>query len=304
MFEIFFIIAPMFLIIFGSAFLQRLKRFNHKYLFVLNQFALHIGFPILIFYSIINSRLNLTTQLDLILINSIFILFLFCLITLIAKMFCLDKKLIRTILIGLTFSNVAYLGIPILMKVYNQTIADHATIITSVYLFWIFSLGIWGLAQLTKRIETREELIKLVFLNPLLLAVFLGVFVKIFNLPIPPTIKQSLEMIASSITPLVLIVIGLFLGEFKIHNKKAWLLSLVLSLFSLLVIPFLFYLYVKLTNKNLEFWKPSIIQAAMPLAITPFALADQFNLKKDLIARWIVLSTILSIFTIPFWIAI
>ncbi len=42
----------------------------------------------------------------------------------------------------------------------------------------------------------------------------------------------------------------------------------------------------------------------MPLAITPFALSDKYFLNKVFISRAIVLSTILSIITLPFWIAI
>jgi predicted permease len=40
----------------------------------------------------------------------------------------------------------------------------------------------------------------------------------------------------------------------------------------------------------------------MPLAITPFALADKYKLEKMFIARAIVLSTILSAITIPIWV--
>ena len=39
----------------------------------------------------------------------------------------------------------------------------------------------------------------------------------------------------------------------------------------------------------------------MPLAITPFMMADKYNLDKNLIARLIVLSTILSVVSLPFW---
>ncbi len=42
----------------------------------------------------------------------------------------------------------------------------------------------------------------------------------------------------------------------------------------------------------------------MPLAITPFALADKYNLDKDFIARSIILSTILSAISLPFWISL
>jgi predicted permease len=42
----------------------------------------------------------------------------------------------------------------------------------------------------------------------------------------------------------------------------------------------------------------------MPLAITPFALARQYDLDQEFIARSIVMSTVLSLISLPFWISL
>ena len=73
---------------------------------------------------------------------------------------------------------------------------------------------------------------------------------------------------------------------------------------TLMILPGLFYFGVKLFGFAPSEFSASIIEAAMPLAITPFALADIYKLNKGFIARSIVLSTILAIITIPFWTSI
>jgi hypothetical protein len=72
----------------------------------------------------------------------------------------------------------------------------------------------------------------------------------------------------------------------------------------LTVIPGLFYLSIRLADANAYWVAPSLIESAMPLAITPFALADTYELDKEFIARSIVLSTIVAVLTLPFWISL
>jgi predicted permease len=48
----------------------------------------------------------------------------------------------------------------------------------------------------------------------------------------------------------------------------------------------------------------SAVLAAMPLAITPFALARTYDPDREFLARAIVLSTMLSAVSIPFWISL
>jgi predicted permease len=50
--------------------------------------------------------------------------------------------------------------------------------------------------------------------------------------------------------------------------------------------------------------KASILDAAMPLGLTPYALSIQYKLKTTLMARIVVLSTLLSMIIIPLWMVV
>lgn len=48
----------------------------------------------------------------------------------------------------------------------------------------------------------------------------------------------------------------------------------------------------------------TILDAAMPLGLTPYALSVQYKLETTLVARIVVLGTLLSMFFIPLWMVI
>jgi predicted permease len=114
-------------------------------------------------------------------------------------------------------------------------------------------------------------------------------------------ITKAINMLAASVTPIVLTVIGLFIGRSKFKKLNDWIPAFFFSVSTLLILPTIFYFGVQWAGYDPSYFSASIIEAAMPLAITPFALADIYKLNKGFIARSIVLSTIFSILTIPFW---
>ncbi len=305
MIQIFTVIAPLFLIIFAGAVLQRSRMIGDNWQSVLNEFALKIGFPVLIFTSLTKTPFSFTEQAPLILLNSAFILTLFLAAYAAAKILRLNPRMMRTVFICLVFGNVAYLGIPVLVQVSGEKILPTASLIVAVYLFWNFTVGI-AFLDLT-RTDNTENIVKDVaqnlLKNPLLIAVILGMVVAGMDIQIPYIVTTALSMITASVTPVVLIVIGLFIGSSTIGRISDWLPVFLFSCIVLIVKPAVLYVGVNLFGVlDVEF-SPSVIEAAMPLAITPFALAGIYDMDKEFIARGIVLSTILSIVTLPFWIA-
>jgi predicted permease len=67
---------------------------------------------------------------------------------------------------------------------------------------------------------------------------------------------------------------------------------------------FAFYLVIKSAGLNELQLKSTVLEAAMPLGLTPYALATQYKLETTLIARIVVISTLLSLVTIPVWIVV
>lgn len=306
MMQILIVIAPLFLIIFASAFLQKFKNIGDDWSKVLNDFALKIGFPVLIFSALSKAPFSFSDQAQLIIANSLFILASFLAAIIIGKILRLEKPIFRTFFICFVFGNVAYLGIPILIQISGTAILTTASLIVAIYLFWLFTVGIGYLdysISRNKRIVA-INIIKNLLKNPLLLSVIFGIIIGGLKITLPSILLKSLDMITASVTPTVLIVIGLFIGKSKIGKLTEWFPILVFSILTLVLLPAIFYFGAKFFGFIPNQFSSSIIQAAMPLAITPFALADQYHLNKIFIARSIVLSTILSAVSLPFWISI
>jgi predicted permease len=302
--QIFTVIAPLFLIILAGAVLHRTRAIGDNWQSVLNEYALKVGFPVLIFTSLTKAPFSFEEQGPLIIANSLFILTLFLTAIIAGKILRLSGRMTRTVFICLVFGNVAYLGIPILVQVAGEKILPSASLIVAVYLFWNFTVGI-AFLDLT-RTENKKNILKDVaqnlLKNPLLIAVFLGLIVATLNVRLPHIVTAALNMITASVTPVVLIVIGLFIGSSTIGKVSDWLPVFLFSCIVLIAKPAVLYFGVHLFGFSTADFSFSVIEAAMPLAITPFALADLFDMDKEFIARGIVLSTILSIVTLPFWI--
>lgn len=300
------VIAPLFLIIFASALLQYFKKIGEDWSKVLNDFTLKIGLPVLIFSALSKAPFSLSAESGLIISNSLFIITSLFLAFIIGKVLRLKKQMFQTIFICFIFGNTAYLGIPILIQISGEKIAPTATLIVAIYLLFLFTIGIGYLDYSMKKDkkDVAKNILKNLFTNPLLIAVILGILIGSFQITLPTILLKSLDMITASVTPTVLIVIGLFIGKSKFVKLSEWLPIFLFSILKLAILPAIFFFGVKFSGISFLQFPSSIIQAAMPLAITPFALADKYNLNKDFIARSIVLSTILSVISLPFWISI
>jgi len=300
--QILIIIAPLFLIIFLSAFLRKFFKLGENWSKALNEFALNIGLPALIFSAIAKSNVSLQAELPLIISNVIFILFSFLAGFIIAKLFKTKKALFYTLFLCFAFNNTAYLGIPVLTQVYDENILSTLSLIITLYILLMFTLGTSYLDFIQSK--NHHQAFKNIIKNPLLISVILGLIVSGFHITIPDIIEKSLGMLSASVTPLVLTIIGLFIGSSKLGKLKDWIPVFGYTLVTLALLPLVFYFSLKLSGFNPQDFNLSILEAAMPLAITPFALADKYKLDKDFIARAIVLSTTLSAISLPIWISI
>ena len=315
MFEIFVVIIPLFLIIFASAIFSYFHKLDVSWQKVLNSFALNIGLPALIFSSL--AKVSLQGKFDIILANSLFLLLSFTLVYVFGKILKIKTRTLKTLFICLAFGNIAYLGIPVLTQIYGPKILPELSLIIGVHLFWLFTIGLGFLDYDISKPQSwigklfhkksKEDIIKHIGLdlikNPIIISILLGLLVAVSHISLPKIIITPIEMLSASVSPIVLIVIGLFIAQSKIGQLKEWLPVIAFTIVTLFVSPAIFYYGLKIFNADLTKYSSSIIEVAMPLAITPFALADKFDLDKKFIARAIVLSTILSIITIPLWVS-
>jgi predicted permease len=104
-------------------------------------------------------------------------------------------------------------------------------------------------------------------------------------------------MLAATASPVALFALGSFLhGKFKKQDAS---LAVWTTAAKLLVFPLAVFLLAKIFNLSAENQSISALISTMPVAVTCFVIAEKYKLNQQLVANAIVLSTAVSIATIP-----
>jgi len=293
-------IAPLFLVIFAGMVVSRHKAVTIQWLEVLNNYALWIGFPALILVALMKIEWDFGLYSNLIFWNSARLIFSILMVLPLSFFFKFGNQTRRTLFLAVSFGNVAYLGIPVLRNAFGDQILPEATMISSVYLFWLFTLGIFMVEYLGDEKISFKKLAFRLFTNPLLIAVFLGITVAVNQIQMPKIIMSGLNIASDSVTGIVLFSLGIFVGKQPLGTLKEWFPVLGFSLIILFVLPLAFRfvtgIFVPLSESRS--W---ILESAMPLGLTPYALCLKYNLNTEFASRVVVASTILSLISLPIW---
>ncbi len=294
-------ILPIFILILLGVFFVNVKLAKIEWVSILNDYIVRIGFPALIIMSLSKLQWNVQLHGTLILVNTILVFSCFVAVLIVGKVFKLSAKLKRTLFIATAYGNVAYLGIPVIVGLLGAEAQPEAALITACYLFWIFSVGMVYL-EYSKSGEVKiKKVVMQLLKTPLIVSVYIGMFFMFFHISLPPVIAKSFEMIALSVTPVILFSLGIFIGSSVIGNVNEWIPVILLVVIMLFVKPALLYLGLIGANLQIQSYQITILEAAMPMAVTPFALATEFDLDAKFLARGIVLSTALSMGTLYLW---
>lgn len=294
-------VLPLFLVIISGIIFSRTKVSSASWVDILNKYALYIGFPALVVASLMHLQLEGQSYTKLILLNSAYIVICMFLAFPVSKVFGLPKRMRSSLFLILSFGNVAYLGIPVLNNAYGDEILPVAAIISAVYVFWLLTLGIILIEVNSETRLNGKKLFLSLVQNPLLLSVIAGLIIVVFQIKLPDFAEKTILLFSNSVTAVVLFSLGIFLGLHKIGQPKDWLKAFIFSIITMLVLPFIFYVTAKNTGLDSMQFKATILDSAMPLGLTPYVLSVQYKLETSIVARIVVLATLLSVFIIPLW---
>jgi predicted permease len=288
--DVFWTVAPVFLLIVVGALARLLKLADDSWVSVLNKYGLYIGFPALIFAALTKIEGSLFTNSVVYLDNAILLTGILLVSYFVMKLVTRDETLRNTYFICIWIGNVAYIGFPFLGSLVPGS-SGEVSIIVAIYLLILFTVGLWFLERSRFKKARVRDLAMHMATSPLLLSVILGLIVVWLNLYVPPVIDQAVNMIAASASPVVLLALGIFIVD-RLHWSKDIIHAAVLAGFKLAVLPVLFLFLVR---------DPiSIIEAGMPVAITTFALAEVYPMRKTVVVSAIIISTLISVITLPF----
>lgn len=196
----------------------------------------------------------------------------------------------KVYIFSLMFSNCGYIGFPIIESIYGNVGIIYGSIFLAPYNIFLWTIGV----SLFKKTSSRFS-----FLNIGVIAVIVGILIYLFQIELPYFIDKSITSFGLMTIPLSMLIIGGILSKIKLRDlfksKSIYLLSLLrLLLIPLVVLGFLYLLEIDKTIISV-----SVLVIAMPVAITLPVLTQRYNGDTDFATKTVIISTFLSILTIP-----
>lgn len=262
---------------------------------VLNKFALYLALPALIFSSLATAGTQALIPVELIIFTALLLVSIITAVSLIGRLFGWSATLTNTYVFGIFFGNVAYIGPPFLTSLYGDVTAP-LSIIIAIHVGVAFSLGLILLERSKSTHIAPARIAKKLATNPLLLSVLAGLVVALLHISLPTPLLDAIRMLGASASPVVLVAVGTFIATEWSPGpsiKHAFAISAGKLIATPLLFLFIGSFFAASTIRDI-----SILEAAMPVALSNFALSEQYPMDKKITANAIIISTLAAAVTL------
>ena len=205
---------------------------------------------------------------------------------------------LRMLSIATVMGNVGFFGMPVVRALFPD--APEAAVYSSMFnaalniLAW--TVGVFTLTGEKKYISLRNAV-----LNPSMLAVFTGMALCMTNAGkwLPDLLRTGFSALGTMSTPLCMIILGARLATMDLRTLFTTPLVWLISAGKLVVFPLFCYLLVLPLPLDPVFKGCILVLAGSPCASILLNLAEIHHNGQELAANCALLSTLLSILTIP-----
>lgn len=198
------------------------------------------------------------------------------------------------------FANTGFMGYPVLLDVFGQEAVFYASLIHMAFNFFVYT---YAIMCLTKGDDSEFKLNFKQLLTPGIILIFVGIFIYLFDIQLPSVLMDTINSVGSLTAPLSMMMIGSSLAVYPIKDSFTDWRSYLFACVRLLIIPFVTMLICRLIHIDPYYANITIITNAMPVGSMVLMLATQYNANVKIVTRNIVVSTLLSVITIPIVVA-
>ena len=198
------------------------------------------------------------------------------------------------------FANTGFMGYPVLLDVFGQEAVFYASLIHMAFNFFVYT---YAIMCLTKGDDSEFKLNFKQLLTPGIVLIFIGILIYLFDIQLPSVLMDTINSVGSLTAPLSMMMIGSSLAVYPIKDSFTDWRSYVFAFVRLLIVPFVTMIVCRLLHINPYYANITIITNAMPVGSMVLMLATQYNANIKIVTRNIVVSTLLSVITIPIVVA-
>lgn len=287
------------LMLFGYV-LGKIKVLNEQIVGSFTSFIIKVTIPAMIINGMLIplSREKLTQGAMAFAISLGFYLLTYIVATYIPKMLTKDRKVESAYSFAIMFSNVGFMGYPVLAAIFGNDAIFIASIYNISFNVLLYTVGV----KLAKGSNEPKEAFSLkLLINPGTVASLVGLVLFITSPQLPEFLVGSIDAVGGLSTPLSMIAIGAMLSDLPIANIFGKVGIYILTSIRLLVLPIMVLVVLKFIFKIQDPMLVGIpvVIAGMPVASNAAMMLRQYDGDYQFASELILISTLFSGITIP-----
>lgn len=194
------------------------------------------------------------------------------------------------------FSNVSFMGFPVLQAIFGDGSIFYAAIFNMGFNLVVFSLGI---IMMNYGNENQVKVSIKNVLTPGVIASIIALFIYFTNLQFPTVIANTFSMIGDITTPLAMLLIGSTLANMPLKEVFNDYRIYPYTIIKQFLIPIAAFPILSLFIKDTYLLGITFIVISMPVANSAVLFATEYGGDLKLAAKVVFLTTLVSVVSIP-----
>lgn len=194
------------------------------------------------------------------------------------------------------FSNVSFMGFPVLQAIFGDGSIFYAAIFNMGFNLVVFSLGI---IMMNYGNENQVKVSIKNVLTPGVIASIIALFIYFTNLQFPTVIVNTFSMIGDITTPLAMLLIGSTLANMPLKEVFNDYRIYPYTIIKQFLIPIAAFPILSLFIKDTYLLGITFIVISMPVANSAVLFATEYGGDLKLAAKVVFLTTLVSVVSIP-----
>lgn len=206
---------------------------------------------------------------------------------------------IGALVLASVWCNATYLGLPVV----TGAIGDHVRRVPIIFDLLgmsplLFTLGVMVCVEYGTR-GTKHSVVeglRQVALLPPFLAAVAGLLVNLAGVPVHPMLQDVLTRAGATVAPLMILSVGLGLAGLRWGSVPILLPAVGIKL---IMAPLVAYAVARPIIADVDVYRATMLEAGMPTMMLTMVFADRYGLDGETLAQAILISTLLSMITLP-----
>ncbi|WP_181350384.1 AEC family transporter [Thalassobacillus sp. CUG 92003] len=290
--SVFFQVVLPVLLVFGAGYV--IQKIAHLDIKSISTVALYVMLPNLVFKTFYEADLN-----EEYIMMVIFAALLLAAILIINKVTATIKQFNQSLESGMilstAFMNSGNYGAPIILFAFGQ---EGFTYAVSFLVLQAIIMNFFGVYYAARGGAGIKLALKTVMKMPPTYAVLLALVMNLGSFPVSENLMSVITLVGDATIPTVMLILGMQLAEITVKQME-WGKVSYASVVRLFVSPLIAYLLTLVLPMNSMLANVLIVAAACPSAATTTMYAVQFDAKPDLVSSITLVTTLISVVTIP-----